>query len=207
VARNDLAFARLAAPDGPFDPLQLALTVNDPLDGVPLLALNVDPTTSGDCLAAGNCTARVLGAPTRLVYGRLVVLPASGPENEHLGLPLAAQMFTGDAFEQNPADSCSSYDAVSLSLGGYAGNLEAGETTVIGPAGLATFTGGAVDPGNPPSLAAPGFGNDGSVLVTLDVGPWLEFDWHGSGLADPAATASFGRFRGHDRIIYWGEPR
>jgi MSHA biogenesis protein MshQ len=54
-------------------------------------------------------------------------------------------------------------------------------------------------------LSAPGFGNDGSVSVILDVPDWLEFDWFGSGAADPAGTATFGRFRGHDRIIYWSE--
>jgi MSHA biogenesis protein MshQ len=45
------------------------------------------------------------------------------------------------------------------------------------------------------------------VDVTLDVPSWLEFDWNGSGAEDPMGTATFGRHRGHDRIIYWSEQR
>lgn len=207
VNRSDLIFARLAAPDGPHDPLQIGVVVTDNLDGVPLLGLDMNPTTGGDCVAAANCSARRLGAAARMVYGRLAVLPTSGPENENLRLPLAAQIFTGAAFEHHTADVCSTYDSPGVTLAGYSGNLSAGETSVIGPTGTATLTGGVADPSNPPVLAAPGFGNDGSVDVTLNVEAWLEFDWLGSGAADPTATASFGRFRGHDRIIYWGEPR
>jgi hypothetical protein len=66
--------------------------------------------------------------------------------------------------------------------------------------------GGAADPAAPVTLAPPGFGNDGTVDVTLDVPAWLEFDWQGTGLEDPVGTAAFGRFRGHDRVIYRGEP-
>ncbi|WP_250656328.1 DUF6701 domain-containing protein [Alkalimarinus coralli] len=39
---------------------------------------------------------------------------------------------------------------------------------------------------------------------------WLKYDWDGSGSISgsvdaPSATATFGRYRGHDRIIYWRE--
>jgi len=34
---------------------------------------------------------------------------------------------------------------------------------------------------------------------------WLEFDGLGTGDQDPEGPATFGRFRGHDRIIYWSE--
>jgi len=207
VDEPSLAFGRLAAPDGPYDPLQLGVVVTDTLDGVPLLGLDQNPTTSGNCAAAGNCTARSVGAGTRMVYGRLAVLPTAGPENLSLPIPLAAQVFTGAAFEHNGADACSAYLSAGLGLGGYTGNLAAGETAVVAPVGAATLSGGAADPANPPMLSPPGFGNDGTVDVTLDVDAWLEFDWLGAGAADPAATASFGSFRGHDRIIYWGEPR
>ncbi|MDZ7670253.1 MAG: LamG domain-containing protein [Gammaproteobacteria bacterium] len=205
VDRNDLAFAREAAPDGPFDPLQLGLVVADPLNDALLQGLDSHAGSSGDCLAAGTCDGRALGNPTRVVYGRLAVLPARGPENEDLRVPLAAQIFTGAAFEGHPADACTAYAGADATLSDFSGNLDAGETSVSGPAPAATLLQGAADPDAPLALAAPGFGNDGSVLVTLDVVPWLEFDWHGTGLQNPAATASFGRFRGHDRIIYWGE--
>jgi len=205
VTRSDLTFAREAAPDGPFDSLQLALVVTDPLNDAVLQGLDSHAGSSGDCLAAGTCDGRALGNPTRLVYGRLALLPARGPENENLRLPLAAQIFTGTAFEGHPADACTPYAGADAALSDFSGNLNPGETSVSGPATAATLRQGAADPDAPLELAAPGFGNAGDVLVTLDVVPWLEVDWHGTGLQDPAATASFGRFRGHDRIIYWGE--
>jgi len=36
---------------------------------------------------------------------------------------------------------------------------------------------------------------------------WLKFEWggYGTGYIDPSATATFGTYRGHDRIIYWRE--
>jgi len=207
VNRNDVTLARAGSPDGPFDPLQLSLAVADPLGDADLAGLDSNPATTGDCIAAGNCSARAIGAPTRVVYGRLAVLPAAGPENENLRIPLAAQLYTGAAFESHGADSCAGYIAADVSLGGYAGDLAAGETAVVGPVGTPALVNGAADPADPVELAAPGFGNAGSVEVTLDVPGWLEFDWQGTGLEDPGGTAEFGRFRGHDRVIYWGEPR
>jgi MSHA biogenesis protein MshQ len=207
VDRADLTFSRQPTPDGPFDDLQLSLQVDDALDTRPLLGRNGTSVTSGDCAAAGDCTARTLGGVTKVVYGRLAVLPAAGPENEPLNVPLAAQVFTGAAFEANPADSCTRYQAGQVALSAYTGNLTAGMTTVVSPAGTATLVNGVADSGNRLTLSPPGFGHEGTVDLTLDVPAWLEFDWHGTGLEDPAATAAFGRFRGHDRIIFWGERR
>ena len=206
VDRIDLAFGRVAAPDGPFDPLSVSLRVTDPLGDATLAGLDSHPATTGDCSVAGNCTTRALGAPTRVVYGRLVVLPAAGPENENLTVPLAAQQFTGAAFESHPADVCTTYRAGDVTLAGFTANLAAGETAAIAPVAATALIGGAGDPARPLTLSAPGFGNEGTVDVTLDVPGWLEFDWQGTGLEDPAGTAAFGRFRGHDRVIYWGEP-
>jgi hypothetical protein len=207
VSRSDAAFARLTVPDGPLDPLQLALRVLDPLDGVALAGLDQNPLTAGDCVAAGNCSARALGGPIRLVYGRLSVLPASGPETEPLDVPLEAEVFTDGAFLPHRADACSLYAGTAAALVGHQGALQPGETAVAGPVGTTALVSGAADPADPLVLAAPGPGNDGSVELRLDVAPWLEFPWLGAGDTDPRARLSFGRFRGHDRIIYWGEAR
>ena len=52
-----------------------------------------------------------------------------------------------------------------------------------------------------------GFGNDGAVEVQLGVDAWLEFYWQGTGPEDPRGIATLGRYRGHDRIIFWREGR
>lgn len=196
----DALFARQAAPDGPFESLQLSLRLTDPVDGLPIADADVNAASAGDCAAAGACDARALGQ-TRMVYGRLALLPVSGPETEPLRVPLAAQVFSGAAFRAHDADQCTPYAAAAVALSDHDGNLNGGETGVEGPLGAPALVDGSADPADPIVLAAPGVGNDGSVRVTLDVPDWLEFDWHGSGPEDPSARASFGRYRGHDRIL------
>ena len=94
-----------------------------------------------------------------------------------------------------------------VSLNNLNGNLASVGTTVLGPPTDTAVRSGAADPDSPLSLAAPGIGYEGSVDVELDVGPWLEFDWTGSGEEDPQGSATFGRYRGHDRIIFRLEKR
>jgi len=205
LATADLSLARTAAPDGPFDPLQLGLALVDTQDAVPLGGLDMNPGSSGSCVVAGNCTARSLGAPLRLVYGRLQLLPSAGPENLPLDVGLVAQQFVDGAFRVHGADDCSQYSAAALTLGAFSGNLADGETVPVAPGSPATLLDGRPSLAAPLLLAAPGFGNDGSVSLVLDVPSWLEFDWLGSGDIDPTAEAVFGRYRGHDRIIFWSE--
>lgn len=204
VDTSGAVFARQPAPDGPFDGLLVSLTATDPLDAVPLQGVDSNAATSGDCSSAGDCDAVRLDA-TRVLYGRLAVLPASGPENEALRIPLAAQRYGASGFERNGDDSCTGYSAAAASLTDYDGSLADGDTSVAGPLGTPNLLGGRDDAADPLQLSPPGIGHDGTLRVTLDVAPWLEFDWQGSGLEDPAATASFGRYRGHDRIIYRGD--
>lgn len=207
VNEPGVSFSRAANPDGPFDPLQLGLRLTDPVDGVALTGLNMNATTSGSCSLATDCNAHTLGAATRVVYGRLMVLPSFGPETRDLDVGLEAQVYDGSAFGQHTADDCSVYAAAVASLDGstYSGNLGPGDTTPVAPAASTLLQSGAHDVLAPLTLSAPGLGNEGSVDVILDVADWLEFDWLGSGTQDPAGTATFGRYRGHDRIIFWQE--
>ena len=87
----------------------------------------------------------------------------------------------------------------------FQGNLSSGETAPTQPLTSQAFEDGQPSVGTPYLLSAPGLGNDGSVLTTLDVEAWLEFDWFGGGVGDPAERQTFGHFRGHDSVIYWDE--
>lgn len=207
VDLNNVSFARLGTPDGPFESLQLSVAVDDPQDPVTQKILDSRADTTGDCALAGDCDAAAIGTPAQLVYGRLLVLPSFGPENLDLGVGLEAQRFADGVFRSFAADVCSLYSASRTSLSSFTGNLAAGETTVTLPAADTALVSGMADGDNPLQLSAPGFGNDGAVEVQLDVDAWLEFDWQGTGLEDPRGIATFGRYRGHDRIIFWREGR
>ena len=58
-------------------------------------------------------------------------------------------------------------------------------------------------------LVAPGADKTGDVTVTYPVPRWLQDDYNLDGtLTDPespASLATFGVYRGHDRVIYWRE--
>ena len=50
--------------------------------------------------------------------------------------------------------------------------------------------------------------NNGSLRVSANVDGYLEFDWDGNGSdEDPYGIATFGIYRGDDRIIFWREVR
>ena len=107
----------------------------------------------------------------------------------------------------NPVDNCTQITVTAAS-----GTAGAGVITGI------TVGGGTSDLSYNPTLingdgsllfTAPGSGNDGSILLNVDhsTQPWLQYDWNGDGALQnhSGASATFGQYRGHDRIIYWRE--
>lgn len=158
--------------------------------------------------------SRILGAEIR--YGRAVMENAFGPENVDLLIPLSLEYWDGSQFITNIADDCTRYSSVEappIVLSGYTDNLNTSETEaqIGGIAGDADqFVSGDYPLGRELYLSAAGIGNDGSVNILHEFEDWLKFDWNRDGDIDdtadhPAATATFGRYRGHDRIIYWRE--
>jgi MSHA biogenesis protein MshQ len=100
----------------------------------------------------------------------------------------------------NKQDSCTKYDTGNIILTSgtlskdlievepVSGHFEDGETRIM-------------------VLTAPGLGNQGTIHVEYDIFPWLEYDWSWNGVdaklysENPSATATFGLFRGNDRVI------
>ena len=103
----------------------------------------------------------------------------------------------------NTDDSCSCYASGLVSLGNYTGGLPA--VTATSPVVSTDLVAGRNPLLRHLRLWAPGAGNTGSVDGTLSVPAWLRFDWNGLGDEDPCGTATYGRFRRHDRIVYWRE--
>jgi len=204
VSSSTVSFARATSPDGPYLDTQLGLQAIDTLDSRDFVNRDFDPTSTADCVAANNCTALAIGSAMQFVYGRLTVLPGFGPENQALDVPLQAQRFDGASFVRFNDDDCSLYTASAAALSDFSGNLTSGETQAVAPTADVGLIGGADRLSDPLLLSAPGFGNDGEVSLTYTAPTWLRFDWDGSGSYDqnPQGRQTFGRFRGHDRIVF-----
>ena len=132
-------------------------------------------------------------------YGRLQMENAYGPETSALEMPFQAEYFTSGGFVRNSDDNnCWSYDTSAVSL-------DPTDFTSV------TKMTGTLDEGMSPAgrgvlLDAPSENNRGDVIATFAVPVWLQdaFDENGE-LEDPSGRATFGVYRGNDRIIYWRE--
>jgi len=216
-------FSRAASPDGPYDSLQIGVRVMDP-DGAVLSARNMNPATSGDCVAAGTCTAVVVGASTKVRFGRLRVGNAYGSELLALVVPVEAQYWNGIGFTRHTDDSCTTLPGGSVALGPYTqrsgATLAPAPTTLSVPAGA--LTGGT----KLLSLSAPGAGKAGTVDIAINLGAsssenlcvadnfmtsganlgWLRGRWCGAAHdRDPTARATFGIYRGATPFVYQRE--
>lgn len=209
--------------DGPFDAVQFGLRRRSTtLDNVDFLASNLimNADATGDCVSDGNCSAVALGNTGVFRFGRLFGNNAHGPETAALAVTLNAQYWNGSEFIDHEADNCTAiavnditFDSNSLitdsnrtvalnsgsTLGTFIDFMPTAEMRLRdGDAGLV--------------FSAPGANNLGSFLVgvNLDDYPHLRFDWNQDGnSADdntlPSINVNFGRYRGHDRVIYWRE--
>ncbi len=193
-------------PDGPYDQLQLGVAVTDP-DDVLLNGLDMNPLTAGACIPP-NCTARAVGALSSVRFGRLQMLNVHGSELRALPLTVRSEYWSGSGFTQNAADACTTLTVGNFALSNWQRNLNLGETA-LAAGGPWTASGGLFVG---PRLTTPGFNNQGSVDVTINLGamPWLLGRWDDAinpdGDAatmyddDPITRATFGIYR--DRLIF-----
>lgn len=152
-----------------------------------------------DAIEASSLAA---ASPTGLdvYFGRLVLNNSFGPETEDLAQVLQVEYFDGDNFRVSSADNCLEYDAANLILSNI--SLAPSLTEVSG--GTGQFMSGKSDS---IILQAPGAGNQGKLGVSYDAFEWLLYDWDNDGVFDelPTATASFGVYKGEDKLIHWRE--
>ncbi|UZK02769.1 DUF6701 domain-containing protein [Venatoribacter cucullus] len=110
-------------------------------------------------------------------------------------LPARAEYWNGSRFAVNTDDSCWGYSAA------LASPETSGLTTVTGSNGV--LLQGQADV---VALSAPGAGNTGTVRINYATPVFLQDDFNNTGaLENPSGLATFGIFRGHDRVIYWRE--
>ena len=138
-------------------------------------------------------------AGTSIRYGRLVLENAYGPETMALQVPFEAQVWNGARFTRHTDETCWAYNTADAIVTDTPPN-----TSVDAKSG--TSSAGMAEPGKELVLTAPGEGNTGSVIIEYPVPTYWRDDFDGDGsVENPSATATFGVYRGHDRVIYWQE--
>ncbi|QYJ70974.1 MSHA biogenesis protein MshQ [Shewanella sp. FJAT-51649] len=202
--------------DGPFELFDIGVQLmdNDPRpNGLfsYVASPDMDAATTGNC---ANCNAKKISTQI-LRHGRVVMDNTYGPETEILRMPTRAEYWNGANWVLNGDDSCtiatyglaSQVDNAAL---GYHFDPDLTTGQSINRSGASSaFQAGQFDL-LWRAITSSGNLYRGQVTAPLDVPTWLEWYWNWNGvsptnLSDPRASAFFGRYRGHDRIIYWRE--
>ncbi|MBL4661954.1 MAG: LamG domain-containing protein, partial [Alcanivoracaceae bacterium] len=204
-------FIRAPDHDGPYDNLLIGIKLTDG-DGRALSDLNMKVDASNDCGVSNNCNAKTLSlVKSKIRFGRWTIENTFGSERTNLPFPMAVQYFDGNGFVTNTLDTCTAFDGdnaanYSLSVTGLNNPLPAVNLTSISGSGV--FALGIAEL----EINQPSDGFQGQVRFTYEATPtWLQYDWNWDGVTakdfsdNPSATATFGLFRGNDRIIYQRE--
>jgi hypothetical protein len=179
--------------------LSLASVIDD--DGVTAY----DADDLGDTGVAEDTVITLNPTGKEIRFGRAYLENSFGPETADLPQPFATQYLnTSGSYVVNDQDDCTNFDSAKITL--TSGTLNENLT------GVNAIT-GQLDNGKTRAmlLTAPGAGNQGTVTVEYDIYPWLKYDWDWDGVTakefneNPNAVATFGVFRGNDRIIYQRE--
>jgi MSHA biogenesis protein MshQ len=168
----------------------------------PSLRLEIEDVRDDDgvtALETGTGSVPVALTPAAngdLRYGRRALENVYGPETtDELLMPFYMEYWTGNSFAVNELDNCTDWAADSSidDAEQYHRLLSRGDT--------GTFSSGRADP-----LVLEPSGDAGEERLTWNLPVWQQFDWDGDGmLQSPSAIATFGVYRGNDRIIYWRE--
>lgn len=140
----------------------------------------------------------VPAAAFKIRFGRMVMENVYGPETiPALSMPFRLEYWNGSAFMINAADSCTSWDTSAIT---GTTNHYSLDTSVPATGSFAA--------GKAPPLSLAPKGSMGTDRLIWNVATWLNYDWNGDGTEEaPGALATFGVYRGHDRVIYWHEVR
>jgi serine acetyltransferase len=149
-----------------------------------------------------NVTETVDASPAgvEIRFGRLRLENSFGPETLDFPQPMSIEHFDGEDFIVSSNNNCVSYDAGKISLT----NISLDPALTEAKGGIGFFVAGKTQA---IELQAPGTDKQGHIGVLYNTYDWLEYDWDNDGAHDndPHATATFGVYRGNDRMVYWRE--
>jgi MSHA biogenesis protein MshQ len=149
------------------------------------IAVRAVESTGADLVSSSGHTE----GTTTIYSGRFRLANAFGSEKLPLSIVSQAEYYSGLGWAVNSADNCTVIPLPTLTP--IPGGLSTTATYANSPlsGGLAGL-----------SLAAPS--GTGYFDLTINVPGYLEFPWRSATASDPAARATFGIFKGNDRLIY-----
>jgi hypothetical protein len=163
--------------------------------------------SDGIGITSPNDITNITGINLR--FGLASIENSFGPETENLPQNLLIKYLNASGrYVVNEDDSCTTYDASNVEL--TSGTLSK-DLTSIALSKYSTSINdltGQVENGATQSMAlsAPGPGNQGTINIIYLIDSWLEYNMNDLDAIlfdeNPSATATFGLFRGNDRIIY-----
>ncbi|WP_148861651.1 DUF6701 domain-containing protein [Marinobacter fonticola] len=158
----------------------------------PHIKLPVTSIEDSDEVAASALPELAPEAAFDVRYGRLRMENVFGPETAtELKMFSYVEQWQGGRFVTNQKDNCLAPNMSQLANTANHHNMQSTSAAVAN---------GVL---GPLLLKPTGRGTD---TLSWDAPAWLEYDWDGDGSQDdPSATATFGVYRGHDRVIYWRE--
>ena len=206
---DNIQFTRLlnSATDGAYPSMTIGLKVTD-TDGVLISSPDMNAGTADDCSISTSCNAKEL-ATQHYRHGRVVLSNAYGPETEILRMPVVAEFWNGTQWAVNTLDSCTNITSTALPTSGVTYDPVLAGTQAVSRIGgtNSNFSQGRFEL-LWQSLTATPNRYRGQVTAPLDVPQWLQWYWNwdnNGALSNPRASAYFGRYRGHDKVIYWRE--
>ncbi|WP_413699862.1 DUF6701 domain-containing protein [Psychromonas sp. KJ10-10] len=169
----------------------IELLINSVTDSDNIQATDLDSDTSN-----GILTLQPLGLEIR--FGRWIMENSYGPEISDIRIPMSIQYWNASYFVINNEDSFTSFNATDANI--TDNQLSPATTPNIVGSGL--FTSGET---SELTVESPGADVRGSITIEQNVPSWLKYDWSvidESYDENPSANATFGLYRGNDRIIY-----
>ena len=181
------------------------LAIASIIDGDAVTAIDADGI--GDTGTASDTVITLNPSGKEIRFGRVYLANSFGPETSDLPQPFFVQYLDAvDHYKNTVDDTCTAFDSSKITLTTI--DFDKNKTGVNTVSGH-FFTGETREI----ELLAPSDGSDGirgNVSVEYNIYPWLEYhwDWNGTGpklYDNPSAVATFGLFRGNDRIIFQRE--
>lgn len=168
---------------------------------IPLL---VESITDSDGITQGSDASdltEAIATGVEIRFARLLMQNSYGPETLPQSIPMQVEYLADSGeYSVNTQDNCTviatDNNEMTMTDINLAGTLPTiAETRQTLESGVVSF------------LLTPQSSNRGGVKLEYNAFPWLDYDWNDDGafVNNPTSIATFGLYRGNDRILQWRE--